>query len=75
MAKETTFPVSAGLALWKSCAIESVFHGIEVLSMNNEDIDKMDSTQAMFGASLIGVRHSTSASGVLMELGLPKSPF
>ena len=75
MAKETTFPVPAGLSLWKSCAIESVFHGIEVLSMNNEDIDKMESTQAMFGASLIGVRHSTSASGVLMELGLPKISF
>ena len=43
--------------------------------MNKKDIDAMESIQAQFGASLIGVRHSTSTSGILMELGLPKISY
>ena len=75
MVRETSFPVTAGLALWKSCAIESTLHGIEVISINKKDVDALESIQAHFGASLLEVSQSTSTSGILMELGLPKITY
>ena len=75
LAKETTAPELASLQLWESCALQSVLHGSEVVSINQAEIKDMESTQAQFGASIMGVRHSTSSSGILMELGLPKISY
>ena len=43
--------------------------------MTKNDVDALESIQAQFGASLLEVRQTTSTSGILMELGLPKISY
>ena len=61
MAKESFDPISVGEALWQGVAIPAVLHGSEVVSVTmgkGGTVEKLDSIQARFGASLLRVRNT-----------------
>ena len=70
LAKNSYEPITVGLALWNSCAIPALLHGIEIISLNKKDIDDLETLQCQFGAALLGVPISTAHCGVRRELGL-----
>ena len=50
-------------------ALESILHGIQVISVTKANITQLDSIQASFAADLIGVKRSSSHAAILRELG------
>ena len=68
LARESFDPIEVGEALWKSVALESILHGIQVTSVTKANIAQLDSIQACFAADLIGVRRSCSHPAILREL-------
>ena len=71
MANNSHDRVNVGAILWKSCALPSVLHGIEIITLSKHCIHEMESIQARFGAALMGVRSSTAHCAIRKELGLP----
>ena len=69
MAKESFDPIEVGEAMWKSIALEAVLYGIQVISLNEQILTKLDSIQANFAADLLQVKRSCSHVGLLRELG------
>ena len=61
MAKESFDPISVGEALLQGVAIPAVLHGTEVVNVTmgkGGTVEKLDSIQARFGASLLRVRNT-----------------
>ena len=69
MARDSHDPIEVGEALWKSVALESILYGIQIVSVTNLILNKLDSVQASFAADLLGVGRSTSHAGILREMG------
>ena len=70
IAKESFDPVKVGVALWQATALESVLYGIQIVSVTEDILTKMDSIQANFCADLMQVRRSSSHSAIIREMGL-----
>ena len=60
--------IKVGCALWQNVAIPAILYGVEILKLKSEDLTKLDSIQAEFIASLLGVSKSCSHVGLLKEL-------
>ena len=70
LADNSYSPIQVGLALWKTCAIPALLHGIEIISVNRDNLKKLESIQHRFGSTLMGIAQSSTHVGVRKELGL-----
>ena len=70
IAKDSFDPIQVGVALWQSTALESVLYGIQIISVTEEILKKMDSIQANFCADLMQVRRNSSHAALIREMGL-----
>ena len=58
------------LAFWKTKAIPTMLYGIESIIISDSTIDKLETIQASFGKSVLGVRRSTANIFPICDLGL-----
>ena len=70
IAKNSFDPVQVGVALWQATALESVLYGIQIVSVTDDILTKLDSIQSNFCADLMQVRRSSSHSAIIREMGL-----
>ena len=70
LAHNSFCPTTVGLTLWNSCAIPALLHGIEIISLSEDDFKNLESIQSQFAAGLLGVPTGTAHCGLCKELGL-----
>ena len=70
IARDSFDPIPVGMALWQTTALESVLYGIQIISVTEDILKKMDSVQANFCADLMQVRRNSSHSAIFREMGL-----
>ena len=70
MARNSFDPISVGITLWKSVALPAVLYGVEITSLDQATINKLESIQSEFSAHLLGLRKTVSASAVRSTLGI-----
>ena len=69
IARESFDPCVVAEALWTQVALEGILHGIQVVSVTEQQLDQLDSIQARIGAVILRVRHSCSHAAIRKELG------